>query len=254
MEQAGTTVSASPALSAAFAALGRILLGEERLDAVLQRVAEAAKQATPAAAYVSITLLDPRATGSGEPRVRTVAFTSELCLELDERQYESGRGPCLDAAASGATIAVASATDEQYPHFSRAASARGVRHVLALGLPIAQRTVGALNLYGLQDPFSAADVAVAESFAGVAAVAVANAALYDSTADLAENLQVAMRSRAVIEQAKGVLMAERGVGADDAFELLRVASRHTNRKLRDIAVDVVAAATAGPGGARPPLA
>jgi AmiR/NasT family two-component response regulator len=81
---------------------------------------------------------------------------------------------------------------------------------------------------------------LAQTFAGYAAVALANAYLYYSTADLARHLQTAMTSRAVIEQAKGIIMAERRCTADEAFAFLTAVSQETNRKVRDVAATLVA--------------
>jgi GAF domain-containing protein len=128
--------------------------------------------------------------------------------------------------------------DERYREFAAACRAAGVPESLSIGLPVRHRTaVGALNVYG--GPFTDEDVELAVALAGHAAVAVANAALYQSMADLAENLQVAMQSRAVIEQAKGIIMARRNGSPDQAFEWLRVRSQHANVKVRDIAQRIV---------------
>src|SRR4029079_19676080 len=101
------------------------------------------------------------------------------------------------------------------------------------------RVIGALNVYGTRGrPFDADAARLAEPFAGYAAVALANAALYQSTVDLAENLQQAMHSRAVIEQAKGILMGQNRCSADETFAMLSLASQRSNRKLRDAANDL----------------
>jgi GAF domain-containing protein len=175
-------------------------------------------------------------------RAKTVAFTGDLAVDLDERQYASGVGPCLDAAVTGQTILVDTRTDTRYAEFSAAARRRGVTHSMSVGLPIPQRTIGALNIYGTAGPFTEGELESAQAFAGHAAVAVANAALFASTADLAKNLQIAMASRAVIEQAKGILMAQRRCSADEAFDLLRAASQRRNVKLRVLCQSIVESA------------
>ncbi|HSJ44039.1 MAG TPA: ANTAR domain-containing protein, partial [Euzebyales bacterium] len=88
-------------------------------------------------------------------------------------------------------------------------------------------------------PFSAEDFSVAELYAGQAGVALANLETHEAAVELAAQLRRALDSRAVIEQAKGILMASRGVNADVAFETLVTASQHENRKLHDIAIAVV---------------
>ncbi|RBY95439.1 histidine kinase [Blastococcus sp. TF02-8] len=210
------------------------MLGEQPLSATLERVAQLAKQTIPGAADVSVTLLQ-----DGE--VASAAFTGPLAAQLD-RQYEAGFGPCMDAATSGTTITIDdTAHSRRYPDFARAAARKGVRHTMSIGLPVQRQTIGALNLYGTDDvPFDEATQELATAFASYAAVAVANAGVYASTATLAANLQRALESRAVIDQAKGILMARHpGMSADAAFDLLSKQSQLSNRKLRDIAAELV---------------
>jgi len=219
---------------AAFAELSKIMLGEQPLSATLERVAEVAKQTIPGAADVSVTLLR-------DGKVASAAFTGALSAQLDERQYEAGFGPCMDAATSGTTITIDdTAHSTHYPDFARAAARHGVRHTMSIGLPVQHQTIGALNVYGTDDtPFDEAKQELATAFASYAAVAVANAGVYASTATLAANLQRALDSRAVIDQAKGILMGRHGLSADAAFDLLSMESQLSNRKLRDIAQDLV---------------
>src|SRR5919112_3169402 len=205
-----------------------------------------AEHVLPDARDVSVTLMDDAKAGCpGPAQARTVAFTGDLAVDLDERQYQAGFGPCLDVAVSGGTILVDTSDDSRYPEFSAAARRLGVTHSLSVGLPIAQRTIGALNIYSSAGPFADHEVESAHVFAGHAAVAVANAALLASTADLARNLQIAMASRAVIEQAKGIVMAKRRCSADEAFELLRTGSQSQNVKLRALCQSIVDSAISG---------
>jgi GAF domain-containing protein len=218
----------------AFAELSKIMLGEQQLSQTLGRVAELAKQTLPGAAEVSVTLMDGG-------KVSSVVFTGALAAQLDERQYESGFGPCMDAALTGATVTIPdTAADPTYPDFGRAARRQGITHTLSVGLPVARQTIGALNIYGNDErPFDQATRELATAFASYAAVAVANAGVYASTATLAANLQRALQSRAVIDQAKGILMGRHGVTPEAAFDMLSTRSQITNRKLRDIAGDLV---------------
>ena len=218
----------------AFAELSKIMLSEQQLSETLGRVAELAKQTIPGAADVSVTLME-------SARVSSVAFTGELAAQLDERQYEAGFGPCMDAALSGATVTIEdTAADSTYPDFGRAAARYGITHTMSIGLPVARQTIGALNIYGTAaGAFDAATQELATAFASYAAVAVANAGVYASTATLAVNLQRALQSRAVIDQAKGILMGRHRITADAAFGMLSAQSQATNRKLREIAGDVV---------------
>jgi GAF domain-containing protein len=227
--------------AAAFAELGRIKLSETDLDHVLSRVAELAKRTLPGASEVSVTLV------RGD-KARTVAFTGPLASILDEWQYEQGHGPCMDAAAAGATLSIPDmAVESRWPSWAARAAEAGACSSLSIALPVQENVIGALNVYSV-DPKAFDDDAVtlAETFAGYAAVALANAHVYDATATLAQQMQAAMRSRAVIEQAKGIIMGQRRCTADEAFALLSKLSQNSNRKLRDVAEAVVAQARERP--------
>jgi GAF domain-containing protein len=230
----------TPDARAAFAELSKIMLGAQPLSETLTRVAELAKQTIPGAAEVSVTLMEDGAVSS-------VAFTGELAVQLDERQYESGFGPCMDAAMSGRTIAIEDTADsDSYSDFGRLVARHGITHTISIGLPVERRTVGALNIYGNEG--GAFDDGVRElaiGFASYAAVAVANAGVYASTATLARNLQIALESRGVIDQAKGILMRDRRCSAEAAFDELVRRSNTSNRRLREIAQGIVDDVQAG---------
>jgi GAF domain-containing protein len=218
----------------AFAELSKIMLAEQQLSETLGRVAELAKETIPGAVEVSVTLMTDGAVSS-------VVFTGQLAYQLDERQYEAGFGPCMDAALSGATVTIPDTSDDgTYPDFGRLADRQGITHTMSIGLPVARQTIGALNIYGNSEGvFDEATEELATAFASYAAVAVANAGLYASTATLAANLQRALQSRAVIDQAKGILMGRLGISADAAFDMLSAQSQNSNRKLHDIAGELV---------------
>lgn len=219
----------------AFAELGRIRFDDTDLEGVLLRVATLAKQTVPGAADVSVTLVRGQ-------KAHTAAFTGHRALTLDETQYEQGFGPCLDVAQSSGTVLVADMVAEtRWPQFTRHALEAGVHSSLSLALPVQEDVVGALNMYATKPhSFTDESVELARTFASYAAVAVANAHLYDSSSTLAQNMQQAMESRAVIEQAKGIIMGREGCDASHAFSLLTKVSQASNRKLRDVAAEVVA--------------
>ncbi|MEV4727381.1 GAF and ANTAR domain-containing protein, partial [Micromonospora humida] len=166
---------------------------------------------------------------------------------LDEWQYRQGHGPCLDASVTGDTLVVSdTGTEERWPGWATRAADAGIGSVVAIGLPIQEAVVGALNLYGARPhTFDAETVELARTFAAYAAVALANAHLYASTATLAEQMRSAMESRAVIEQAKGIIMGQRRCTADEAFGILAKLSQDSHRRLRDVAAALVGRATAG---------
>lgn len=117
---------------------------------------------------------------------------------------------------------------------------RGLASSLSIGLPIQEAVVGALNVYAhTPEAFDDEAVTVLETFAAYAAVALSNAQLYDSTANLARQMREAMANRAVIEQAKGIVMAERRCGPAEAFAILSKVSQDSNRKVRDVAQALV---------------
>ncbi|HYN97490.1 MAG TPA: GAF and ANTAR domain-containing protein [Pilimelia sp.] len=218
----------------AFAELGRIKLSETDLAGVLDRVAQLAKRALPGAHEVSVTLV-------GRKGAHTAAFTGGLALELDEWQYQQGYGPCLDASATAATVSVTDmAAEGRWPAWAKRAMAAGAASSLSIGLPVQEAVTGALNVYGAKPgTFDDDAVILAQTFAGYAAVALANAHLYDTTATLAQHMQAAMASRAVIEQAKGVIMGERRCTAEEAFAILAKVSQDSNRKVREVAAALV---------------
>ncbi len=221
----------------AFAELGRIKLSETDLDGVLHKIAELAKRTIPGTDEVSVTLV------RGE-RASTVAQTGELAVALDEVQYEHGHGPCLDASRSGDSLYLPNMDGEtRWPRWTPRAIQAGVNSSLSIGLPIHETVSGALNVYATKpDAYDEDAIILAQTFAGYAAVALANAHLYDVTATLAQHMQAAMESRAVIEQAKGIIMGDRRCTADEAFRILSMLSQDTNRKVRDVAAALVARA------------
>ncbi len=226
--------------TAAFRELGRINLGETDLDGVMATVAGLAKRTVPGAYEVSVTLIRDRGP-------HTVASTGTAADHIDKWQYERGSGPCLDACRKRSTLLVDDVSAERrWPGWDEVAGSVGVNSALSVGLPIRERVSGALNVYATSiRNFDDDAVLLAETFASYAAVALANAHLYDTTVTLANHMQTAMESRAVIEQAKGIIMGQRHCTADDAFTILSRASQESNRKLREVAADLVERAQRG---------
>jgi len=237
-QRSGEAVPIGEGLLAAVAELGRIVLSEVALEEVFARVAEVARNTVVGADEVSVTMV-------GGERANTSAGTSSFARRLDERQYAESSGPCLRAAQTGETFLIAAMTTEtRWPKYTAQAAADGALSSLSVALPVHGDPIGAINLYARRrDAFDEHDQQVAEHFAGYAAVAVTNAALYAATAHLAGQIKQAMASRAVIEQAKGIIMGERRCTEDQAFARLAKLSQDTNRKLRDVAAALVEQAT-----------
>ena len=222
-------------LALALAELSGVLLDDEGLESTLQRVAALACRTIPGCTAAGVTLV----AGDGTPE--TAAFTHDVVLEVDRRQYDAGDGPCIDALRERRINRSASSeARRRWPEFASRAEEVGFTSFLAAPLIAGEVAIGALNLYSRSpDGFEELDDALVALFSGQASVALANARLYSSARTLSEQLQEALDSRAVIEQAKGILMAQQRVGADAAFELLRLQSQHANRKLRDVAREIV---------------
>ncbi len=218
----------------AFAQLGHMSFDETSMEVLLERIAELAKQTIPGVAEASVTLI-------ANDKATSVAYTGQLALDLDESQYGRGYGPCLEAAVGEEIREITDARQEtRWPDYAAAAVERGSLSSLSVPVPVREAVRGALNLYAVEaDAFDDDYRDTARAFASYAAVAVHNMHLYESSRDLANHLDAAMQNRAVIEQAKGILMAQRRCGAAEAFNMLANASQRSNRKLRDIAQAIV---------------
>jgi GAF domain-containing protein len=225
----------------AFAELSNIRLADVDIDTLLDKIAQLAKRTVSGASEVSVTLLQ------GD-KAHTAAFTGELALNLDEMQYERGYGPCLDASTGTASLSVPDTGSEQrWPDWADAAREAGAHSSLSIGLPVHEKVTGALNVYATKPhAFDDDAIAVAQTFAGFAAVGLANVHLYETQATLAGHMQKAMENRAVIEQAKGIIMGARHCTPDQAFAILTKLSQDTNRKLRDVAAALVTKAAGTP--------
>jgi GAF domain-containing protein len=221
-------------LAESLLALSQLMVAEETVDATLNRVASIASRTIGAAEMAGVTVVR-------DGGYATVAFTHAEAPEIDQAQYDSDAGPCLEAYRTGTRIRVQSMSDDtRWPAFGRAALSHGIRSSLSLPLIVRGETLGALNLYSRNVAgFDDTDEELGGLFAAQAAVSVANAQLYWSTYDLTEQLRAALVARDLIGQAKGILMTRLGVTADDAFDLLRAASQRLDIKLRDVA-DIVA--------------
>jgi len=221
----------------ALASLRDIFAAEEPLATALERVLLNAFRLIPDTDAVTITRL-----GRQEPD--SVAWTDERYLEIDKHQYAADHGPCLEAARSLRPVR-ASTTEhrEQWPEFCAAAERLGVQAYLAVPLLVEAEgregaLVGALNLYSHTaaafDPF---DEAVMRLFSAAATAGISNAANWQQCRDQVRNLEIALGSRAEIDQAKGILMAVHRCTAGEAFEKLVELSQRRNVKVKQIATE-----------------
>lgn len=215
--------------------LSRYFVGRVSLGDTLQTVVDLSVRAVPSADMAAITMLV-------DDKVTTAVFSDPAAPDIDQAQYRSGRGPCVEAFRTGTPVVIPSLVDDdRYPEFAAAALERGVASSLSLPLQAREQTLGALNYYSRRDKaFTDESADPANTFAAQAAVVLANAQAYWDARELSDNLTAALASRATIDQAKGILMAQSNVSADEAFDMLRMASQRENRKLRDIAAEIVA--------------
>jgi GAF domain-containing protein len=220
--------------------LAKIVYAAETLESVLNRVAHVAKRTIPGAEDVSMTLIR-----NDEPF--TAAYTGQLALDADEIQYERTYGPCMDAGRGGVVLTVDDLRhEERWPDYAAAVVKRGVLSSVSVPLPIQEEYIGALNVYSTKPhAFPPQHIPLAETIASYAAVALHNAQSFTQAADMARHLAHAMESRAVIEQAKGIIMEQEKCGADEAFAILTRVSQRANIKLRDIAAEMVEQAAKG---------
>lgn len=183
----------------------------------------------------------------GRPPV-TAACTDPLASQADDIQYQTGDGPCLHALRRGEVVRIDDlATSDRWPRFSRQAVKLGIRSCLALPLFGDGEPAGALTLYARRPgAFGPAETARAERFAGNASGALTLALRMASCNDLNDQLRSSMVSRAIIDQALGVIMATERCPQDKAFALLRTASQNTNVKLRDLAASIVTSVSGEP--------
>jgi GAF domain-containing protein len=230
-------MAAQEPLARSIAALSRFFVGDGTLQETLNRVASLAEEALPGADVTGITMVV-------EGRTTTAVFTDDKAAQIDTAQYETGVGPCLDAFRHKQVFRIEdTAKDEQWPAFSEAAAAEGMQSVLSLPLVANHEGLGALNFYSrTAHGFSDDDVEVGLQFATQAAITLANAQAYWDAHQLSQDLTEAMKSRATIEQAKGILMGAQRCTADEAFQILVRASQRENRKLREIADQIVSQA------------
>jgi GAF domain-containing protein len=215
--------------------LARISLADRPLHDVLTEITRVATGGIPGAESTSITLVK-------NDKAFTAAHHGQMALAADELQYAKGYGPCMDAGRGGVVLRIDDVrTEQRWPDYMAHAQEVGVRSSLSVPLPYQGSSIGALNIYSTKPAAFATPEALEAGLetAEVVAVAVANAESHWQLGEQARNMRIALDSRAVIEQAKGVLMAQRHVDAEQAFEILREASQRYNRKLRDIAVGIV---------------
>jgi transcriptional regulator with GAF, ATPase, and Fis domain len=199
----------------------------------------------------SVRLLSVSAAGVllADPRgqLRVAAASSEAAGLIDLFQIQNDEGPCLDCFHTGQPAAAAdlAGLDQRWPRFAAAATQAGFGAVHALPMRLRNQVIGALNLFSADTgPLSEADLRIGQALADVATIGLLQERNVRRAETLAEQLQSALNSRVVIEQAKGRLAERLGLDMGQAFALLRDHARNTNQRLTDVARQAIDSPTA----------
>jgi len=217
--------------------LAALVTGSLGLRDVLAHVATFAVRAIPGADGAGVTLLSPEGRAG-----QVLAASHPFVAEIDEIQYSTlGEGPCITAALERRTVRSGSLGGEKmWPRFGPRVGRLGVHSALSLPLLLDERAVGAINVYSRQkDAFDDRAAELGELFAAPAAVAAHNAQILAQAQELTVQLQAALSSRPVIDQAIGILRGRSGGSADEAFGKLRAMSQADHVKLVDVAQRIV---------------
>lgn len=174
--------------------------------------------------------------------LKPLAFSDEDAKFLELFQLQNGEGPCMDVLRSGAAVTATDLTQthSRWPQFTPAALAHGFHSVQAVPLRLRGTCIGGLNLFAAdQTPLDEPDQKVAQAMADMATIGILQQRSRDQAAVLAAQLQEALDSRIVIEQAKGVLAGRANVDPNEAFHALRDFARTTNQRLSAVATMLV---------------
>jgi GAF domain-containing protein len=228
-------VRRSAALAERFVSLADTLVDDFDVVDLMSELVEACVELVGSDA-AGLLLRDPRG------HLQLVASSSEESRILELYQLQNDEGPCLDCVADGQPVAVerVSEAGARWPRFTRGAAELGVLSVYAVPMRLREQTVGGLNLFCTADPpLAAEDRRLAQALADIATIGLLQQQSRHRATQLAEQLQGALNSRVVVEQAKGVLAARHGADMETAFRMLRTFARNQNRKLSAVADDVV---------------
>jgi GAF domain-containing protein len=220
--------------------LGRLRFGEMRVEDAMREIVE-----------TTHTIFEVDGAGlmlaDAEHHLRNVAVSDERMGHLEELQVRHQEGPCIAAFDDKALVAAQDLADERrWPTFSDAAVAQGIRAVLASPLPYNQDAVGVVAVLSEdRRPWPAEAELALLAFTDLAALLIASMMIGQQHSELAAQLQSALNSRAVIEQAKGVLIGQQGLSPHAAYEQLRAQARAERRKLVAVSADLVRSAARG---------
>jgi transcriptional regulator with GAF, ATPase, and Fis domain len=222
-------------LAAAFVSLADTLVDDYDVIDLMDRLTTHCVELIPADA--AGLLLADRRRG-----LNVVSSSTEHVKVVELFQLEADEGPCLDCFRSSRVVAAPDlrTAKTRWPRFVARAQAEGFQSVYAVPLRLRAQTIGALNLFSARaDALAATELRLAQALADVATIGILQERAIRDRDMLAEQLQSAVTSRVIIEQAKGVLAERSGLDMPDAFAVLRGHARRTNRRLSDLARDVV---------------
>ena len=247
--ESGTTASLDPLaeLTESFAESATHLFAASSVADTLAVVAQLAKDTIEGCDFAGLFVLDGA-------EISTPAHTDQIVVEIDAIQQRTGEGPCLDAVSKGLVFYASDLVgDDRWPKFAPLAIAAGIRSALALPLLPAGRA-GAVNLYArYPDAFGVVDRARGVLLASLSSLAIDAARAHEDEQHLISNLTSALATRELIGQAQGILMERERITPDEAFDVLRRASQHLNRKLRDVAHNLIdTGESPDTGAAKPP--
>lgn len=231
----GAVVTREQRIVATFVEFSAALTGDFDVVEFLHRLARRCEDLLECE-EAGLMLADP----SGHLRV--MASSSERSEALDLLQAQTHEGPCYECFLRGERVVSTDlvADSERWPAFAHTAVGLGFLSVQAVPMTVSGRTVGAVNLFsGVSGQPPAQDVDLAQGLADVAAIALLQERTVRQARTVIEQLQQALTSRVIIEQAKGVLAASAGIGVDRAFVVLREHARRTNGRLSDVARELV---------------
>lgn len=222
-------------LTAAFVELADTLVDDFDVVDFLHRLTVRCAQVL-AVSTVGVLLTDQRGA------LRVVAASTERTRMLELLQSQTNQGPCPECFHTGRLVAVAdlSTTANRWPRFAAEARRAGFASVHAVPMRLRTEVIGALNMFGTAPgALDEETLRLAQALADVATIGLLQARAIQHRETLAEQLQIALNSRIVIEQAKGVIAERRNLDMDQSFAILRGAARTNNRRLSDLARAVV---------------
>jgi GAF domain-containing protein len=224
----------SEELADSLSELAGVVISEENIESTTRRIAERAVHLIGGADLAGISFVRDR-------DILTVGVTDDRVTELDAIQYETGEGPCLSSIREQETFEIADMeSDQTWPNFSPRAAQLGVSSLLSFVLKVSDDSLGALNLYSRSsNAFAPTDRALGGVFAAHAGIALANARTHAGDLRRVEELEEGLDTRDLIGAAIGILMERERSTSSEAFKNLRRESQSQNKKLREVARDVV---------------